>query len=73
MLFTVDELFCICYDFVQWSTVNNHTNTLTTSVKWQRLGQLGHQGRPSVVRGSEQSVIWPYTTRPSGQALSDER
>ena len=43
------------------------------SSQWQCLRPLNYQDRPSVVRNSEESVATPQTTRPSGQALSDER
>ena len=45
----------------------------TASSQWQHLRPLGHQGRPSVVRESYQSVATPLTNRPSEQALSGER
>ena len=40
---------------------------------WKWLGRPGHQGRPSVVKGSKQAMEMPWTTRPSGQALSGKR
>ena len=41
--------------------------------QWQCLRPLGHQGRPSFVRDSKQSVVMPSTTLLLGLYLSGER